>query len=118
MVPEVALGGDGGVVHARPGVVAGGGVGEGRRHVGGREVVFGAGGRRRPVVLVRGWCQRGPPRRHAGRRRRPGAIGCRLVHVAPPGGGRACGGRRWWRLRRRACYGGLRTLLRHALHER
>jgi hypothetical protein len=116
LVPEVALRGDGGGVHAEAGVVAGG-VDEGRRHggVGGRKVVIGAGGRR-PVV--HGWCQQGPPCRHSRRWRRwPGAVAGRRVHVAPPGR-HARGGRAGRGGRRRARDGGLGPLLRSALHER
>lgn len=137
LVPEVALGGDGGgrlssagVGHAEAGVVGGGGVGEGRHGgVGGREVVVGAAaaarGRRRPaavllLVVVRGRRRRhrGPPRR--GGLGRPRAVGSRVHAVAPPGGhggsgGRGRGGRRRWR-RRGAGDGGLGALLRHALH--
>lgn len=119
LVPEVALGGGGGGglsstrgVQAEPGVV-----GEGRHGgVGGRETV---GGRRRPsamlLLLLRRRCRRhryrGRPPRRGGRR--PRAVGSRVLHVAPPGGGR----RR--RLGRRgAGDGGLRALLRHALHAR
>lgn len=104
LVPEVALGGDGGGglgsagVHAEAGVVGGGGVGEGRHGgVGGREVVVGAaaGGRRRPaavlLVVVRGRRRhRGPPRR--GGLGRPRAVGGRVHAVAPPGGHGGSGG--------------------------
>jgi hypothetical protein len=122
LVPEVALGGGGGSggglsstrgVQAEPGP---GVVGEGRYGgVGGRETV---GGRRRPaavLLLLLRRCRRhryrGRPPRRGGRR--PRAVGSRVLHVAPPGGGR----RR--RLGRRgAGDGGLRALLRHALHAR
>jgi len=135
LVPEVALGGDGGGrlgsagVHAEAGVVGGGGVCEGRHGgVGDREVVVGAaaGGRRRPaavllVLLVRRH-RRGPPRRRRrGGRGRPRAVGSRVHAVTPPGGhggsrgrGRG-GGRQRWR-RRGAGDGGLGALLRHALY--
>ena len=101
LVPEVALGGDGGGglgsagVHAEAGVVGGGGVGEGRHGgVGGREVVVG-GGRRRPaavlLLVVRGRRRhRGPPRR--GGLGRPRAVGGRVHAVAPPGGHGGSGG--------------------------
>jgi hypothetical protein len=123
LVPEVALGGGGsggGGLSSTRGVQAEPGpgvVGEGRhRGVGGRETV---GGRRRPaavlLLLLRRRCRRhryrGRPPRRGGRR--PRAVGSRVLHVAPPGGGR----RR--RLGRRgAGDGGLRALLRHALHAR
>ena len=128
LVPEVALGGDGGGglgagdggVHAEAGVVGSGGVGEGRHGgVGGREVVVGAAGGRRPAVVRR---HQGPARGRG--RGRPGAVGRRVHIVAPPGGrgrgggrGRRRGGRRRGR-RRRAGDGGLGALLRHALHAR